>query len=39
MDIPTSYIWVIIFFDEAVKYGDGVVFWGYVGTNAKQLCV
>jgi hypothetical protein len=29
MDIPTSSIWIIIFFDRAFKYGDGAKFWGY----------
>jgi hypothetical protein len=39
MDIPTSLIWIIILFQEAFKYGDGVKFLGYVGTNAEPLCV
>jgi hypothetical protein len=39
MDIPTSFIWIIILFDSVVKYGDDAKFWGYVGLNAEQLCV
>jgi hypothetical protein len=39
MDIPTSYIWIIIFFDRAFEYGGGSKFWGYVGTKAESLCV
>jgi hypothetical protein len=39
IDTPTSFILIIIFFDEALKYGDGETFWGYVGTNAEPLCV
>jgi hypothetical protein len=39
MDIPTSFIWIIIFFDEAFEYGGISKFWGYVGTNAELLCV
>jgi len=39
MDIPKSFIWMIILFDEAFKYGDGAKFWGYVGTNTEPLCV
>jgi hypothetical protein len=39
MNIPTSFIWIIILFDEAFKYDEGVNFWGYVGTNAEPLCV
>jgi hypothetical protein len=37
MDMSTSFIWIIIFFDEAFKYGDGAKFWGYVVTNAEIL--
>jgi hypothetical protein len=36
--IPTSFIWIIIFFCETFKYGDVAMFWGYVGINAEQLC-
>jgi hypothetical protein len=38
MDMPTSSIWIIILFDKASKYGDGVKFWVYVGTNTETLC-
>jgi hypothetical protein len=27
------------FFHEAIKYGNGMKFGGYVGTNAEPLCV
>jgi hypothetical protein len=30
-----KFIWIIILFDEASKYGDFEKFWGYVGTNAE----
>jgi hypothetical protein len=33
MDIPVSWIWIIILFEELFKYGDGAKFWGYVGIN------
>jgi hypothetical protein len=39
MDVPTSWIWIIILFDAVFKYGDGSKFWGYVGINAEPLCV
>jgi len=39
MDIPTSFIWIIIFFDGDFEYGGGSTFWGYVGTNAGPLSV
>jgi hypothetical protein len=39
MDISVSFVWIIIFFDKAFKYGIGVKFGGYVGTNSKPLCV
>jgi hypothetical protein len=39
MDIPTSFIWIIIFFDGDFEYGVGSAFWGYVGTNAELLGV
>jgi hypothetical protein len=39
MNIPTSFIWIIILLDEVLKYCDGVRFWGYVGTNAEPLSV
>jgi hypothetical protein len=39
MDIPVSFIWIIILFDAVFKYGDGAKFWDYVVINAEQLCV
>jgi hypothetical protein len=39
MDVHTSFIFVIILFDLALKYGDGTKFWGYVGTNVEPLGV
>jgi hypothetical protein len=39
MGISASRVWIIVFFDEALKCGDGAKFWGYVGTNAEPLCV
>jgi hypothetical protein len=39
MDILTSYVCIIILFDEAFKYDDGVKFCGYIGTNAEPLCI
>jgi hypothetical protein len=38
MDNPTTFMSLLIFFDEASMYGDGAIFWGYVGTNAEPLC-
>jgi hypothetical protein len=39
MDIPISFIWIIILFDAVFKYGDGAKFWGYVVITAEQLRV
>jgi hypothetical protein len=39
VDIPTSFIWIIIFFDRALEYGNSLKLWDYVGTNAELLCV
>jgi hypothetical protein len=39
MDIPTSYIWIVIFSDGAFSYCGFSKFWGYVGPNAEPLCV
>jgi hypothetical protein len=39
MDISTSFIWIVIIFDEAFKYGVGAKFGSYVGTNADPVCV
>jgi hypothetical protein len=33
MYMPTSFIWIIIFFDEDFKRGEGTKFCGYVRTN------
>jgi hypothetical protein len=38
MDIPISFVWIIILFDAVFKYGDGAKFLGYVLINAEQLC-
>jgi hypothetical protein len=37
MKMPTDFNLIIIFFDEAFKYGDSAKF--YVGTDAGSLCV
>jgi hypothetical protein len=34
MHITTSFIWIIIFLNGAVKYGRILELWGYVATNA-----
>jgi hypothetical protein len=39
MDIPTTFIWIVIFFDGAFEYGGRSKFWGYIGPNAEPLCV
>jgi hypothetical protein len=39
MDIPTSFIRTIIFFDRAFESGIISKLWGYVGTSAKLLSV
>jgi hypothetical protein len=38
MDIPTSFIWIILF-DTVFKYDNGAKFLGYVGINTEPLCV
>jgi hypothetical protein len=38
-DMPTSFIWIVVSFLEAFKYGDGAKFWSYVRTDAEPLCV
>jgi hypothetical protein len=38
MDIPKSFIWIIILVDAVFKYGDGAKFWRYVGINAEPVC-
>jgi hypothetical protein len=35
----TRFIWVLIFFDKALRYGDSAKFCGYVEINTEQLCV
>jgi hypothetical protein len=39
MDIPISFIGIIVLFDAVFKYGDGAKFLGYVVINAEPLCV
>jgi hypothetical protein len=39
MDISTSFILIIIAFDEAFKCDDGDKFCGYVETNTEVICV
>jgi hypothetical protein len=39
MDMPTSFIWITILFNEASKYDDATKFWDYVETNNEPLCV
>jgi hypothetical protein len=38
MGISKSFISIIILYDEVFKCGDGVKFWGCVGTHAEPLC-
>jgi hypothetical protein len=37
--MPTSFIWIIILFDEAFKYSNSEKYQGYVGTYTELLCV
>jgi hypothetical protein len=39
MDIRTSFIYIVIIFSEAFKYGDVAIFSGYDGTNAESVRV
>jgi hypothetical protein len=39
MDIPISFILIIVFFDGAFEFGGISIFCGYVETNAKELCI
>jgi hypothetical protein len=39
MDIPMSFIWIIILFDAVFKDDDGAKFGGCVVINAEQLYV
>jgi hypothetical protein len=36
MDTATSFIWIIILFDKAIKYGDCGKLCGYVGANVNN---
>jgi hypothetical protein len=38
MDIPTSFICIIIFINEDFKYGNVSKFLDYIGANADLLC-
>jgi hypothetical protein len=37
IDIPTSFIWIVIFFSGAFQYGGISKLWGYVGTTAERF--
>jgi hypothetical protein len=39
MDVPRSFIWIIIFFDGAFEWGGISNLRGYVGTNAEVRCL
>jgi hypothetical protein len=39
MDIPTSFIRIVVLFDEACKYDNCAKFWGYGGASTEPLCV
>jgi hypothetical protein len=39
MDVPTSFIWKIVLFDEFFQYSDSINSWGYFGTNNEPLFV
>jgi hypothetical protein len=39
MGTPTSFIWIVEFFDEAFKCDSGAKLWGYAVTNAELHCV
>jgi hypothetical protein len=39
VDVPTSFVWNIIFFNGAFQYGRDSNLWGYVGTNTEPLCL
>jgi hypothetical protein len=39
MDIPVSFISIIILFDEAFIYDSIAIFWRYIGRNAEPVCV
>jgi hypothetical protein len=37
MDITTSFIRIIVLFEENIKYGNNAKSWGSVGTKAEPL--
>jgi hypothetical protein len=39
MDIPTSFVWSIILFDEGFKNDNNSKFWFYIRTKSEPLCV
>jgi hypothetical protein len=39
MGIPTSCIWIMIWFDKAFNSSYSMKFWGYVTWNAELLCI
>jgi hypothetical protein len=39
MNIPEIIIWIITLFGDTIEYGNGEMFWDYVGTNTEALCV
>jgi hypothetical protein len=39
VEISTSFIRIVVLFDKTFKYGDRAKLWGYVGKNAKHLCL
>jgi hypothetical protein len=39
MGIPTSFVWIIILFNEAFKYGESAKFLDYVGASPEPLFV
>jgi hypothetical protein len=39
IDIPKSFIWIVILFDEGFEYDDGAKFRGFIATNNEPLCI
>jgi hypothetical protein len=39
MEIPTSFILIIVSYDKAFKPGNGAKVWDYVGKTALSHCV
>jgi hypothetical protein len=37
MERPARFMWIVILFEEAFKYGDSVKFSGNVGTKSETL--